>query len=316
LNQNQTTQSAGPPGKHIDFGFGIYDYDDRCYELLPSTKYPIDEAKHRAAMVRFAYKLCCDLNITSEFAPFLPDLTKLKDQFNNKWHGIRDFSFKKNTEVHLFLQEISFLFGGHELRTTGKDPIHQVCHMDGEDHNHVIDTNPQLQDKLRPGSFIIPLESERTIYHSTPATLLTVKKGHVLLFAGNLPHGGMTYRDDAWFPAIHGHLDSTHHERTQGFFDLKVSDGVYKPAEHQKLFVGVDFFEQFLEKERQFKKLLREACKREGELKMMRGITTPQNPTYLPTSEETALANLVHKKLNEYGKSFNFCKAKYRDQSK
>jgi hypothetical protein len=77
----------------------------------------------------------------------------------------------------------------------------------------------------------------------------TTVLGHALIFAGNFPHGGMTYREDAWFPAIHGHIDSTHHERTQGFFDLKVSDCVYKP-------VGRDFFEQFLEKEIEFKSLL------------------------------------------------------------
>jgi hypothetical protein len=211
LEQSQTKQSAGPASKHIDFGFPTYDFDDGCYELLPSKNYPIDPLEHRQAMVRFVYKLCCGFSLTSELAPYIPDIDKIQAQFFHSAGGITNYSFQKNEQAHLFFQEISLLFGGHELITTGIHPIHQVRHMDGEDNEHVIDTNPNLKDKFKAGSFIIPLESERSIYHCSPEMMLMVKKGQVLVFAGNFAHGGITYREDPWFPAIHGHIDSIHH---------------------------------------------------------------------------------------------------------
>jgi hypothetical protein len=113
---SETKQSTGPPGKHIDFGFPTYDYDDRCYELLPSSNYTILPVNHRNAMVRFAYKCCSEFNLTSELAPYLPDLEQLRLQFNEHRRGISDYSFTKNKEAHLFFHEITLLFGGHEHR--------------------------------------------------------------------------------------------------------------------------------------------------------------------------------------------------------
>jgi hypothetical protein len=48
-------------------------------------------------------------------------------------------------------------------------------------------------------------------------------------YSGDLLHGGITRRgpDRAWAPAIHGHMDSTKHERVQGF--LAVQEMHYKP---------------------------------------------------------------------------------------
>ena len=48
----------------------------------------------------------------------------------------------------------------------------------------------------------------------------------------------MTYKASIdgldWRPAIHGHLDSAHHRREQGYFDFASSDDVYFPLEHSR----------------------------------------------------------------------------------
>ena len=68
---------------------------------------------------------------------------------------------------------------------------------------------------------------------------VTAKKGQLIWFHGTLPHGRtMTYKavddDCEWKPAIHGHLDDSHHHREQGSFDFEFSEDVYFPLSHSK----------------------------------------------------------------------------------
>jgi hypothetical protein len=231
-----------PPGKHIDFGHQNYNYDDRAYEYLPSQNYPeVDKEKHREAMVRFFYFLASWLNIAEEAGSMVFDLESAKQHYiasSNKLVGLPPSM--KNKAAHLYLNEISLLFGGHcKMRNQEEDPIHQICHMDGQTIFGELERNKELKGKQMPGSFIIPLEDYRSIYVVTPQTLVTVKRGQFLWFHGALPHGGITYKASKegrdWHPAIHGHLDSIFHERKSGDLSFSNSAHVYFPKEHLEL---------------------------------------------------------------------------------
>jgi hypothetical protein len=68
-------ETSAPPGKHIDFGYESYNFDDRAYEYLPSDKYPqVKEGVHRQAMVRFFYLLVTYKNLAEEAAFHILDM--------------------------------------------------------------------------------------------------------------------------------------------------------------------------------------------------------------------------------------------------
>jgi hypothetical protein len=116
--------------------------------------------------------------------------------------------------------------------------IHQICHKDGESSERLVKDNEKLEGKHKPGNCIIPLDSPRTIYVCTPMIQVTAQKGQFVWFHGALPHGGMTHEANEtgtdWRPAIHGLLDSSHHVRTQGYFDFESSEDICFPVEHSK----------------------------------------------------------------------------------
>jgi hypothetical protein len=62
-----------------------------------------------------------------------------------------------------------------------------------------------------PGTIILPVDDYREIYFLNPKHKERVWKGSYIYFAGNVPHGGVTYDldDKAWHPSVHVHLDSS-----------------------------------------------------------------------------------------------------------
>jgi hypothetical protein len=235
-----------PPGHSIDFGYAEYNFDDRCYEYLPSDMYPqIDKESHRLAMVRFFYLLTAYLNMADQTAFTLFDVEEVKANLarhnNSPPQGMIPLSIPliPNPSVHLAFYEISLLFGGHcMLSDPDLTPVHQICHKDGETKDNLVRDNPRLVGKHKPGSFIIPLIDPRSIYVCTPMLQAEAEWGQFIVFHGALPHGGMTYKasmaGNDWKPAIHGHLDSKFHDRVQGYFDFESSDDVYFPLSHSR----------------------------------------------------------------------------------
>jgi hypothetical protein len=237
----QDEDQPAPPGHAINFGEEDYNYDDRCYEYLPSDRYPeVDADRHQMAMCRFFFLLTAYLNMAGETAFALLDMEKVKEHVATAGSPLPPGAPEaENTSAHLFFFEISLLFGGHCMqKDPNTTPVHQMCHKDGETRDNVVEDNQDLKGLHKPGSFIIPLDQERTIYVCTPMLQVTAKKGQFIWFHGALPHGGITYKASVdgcdWKPAIHGHLDSSKHTRVQGYFDFESSDDVYFPLEHCK----------------------------------------------------------------------------------
>jgi len=204
-------KKASPPGKAIDFSKESYNFDDQKYVILPSTDYQMVSAEHhKKAMIRFAYHLSATLNLSAELATYQLVLDPQKH--------LKNSPEDKPDTWHLDFTEISLIFGGHHTGT-GK-PVNQASHKDHEGKG-LLSSCKDLEGRFYPGSFIIPLESSRTIYINGQSNLVTVVKGQYLFFSGNVVHGGITYdHSDDWFTSIHGHLDSFHWERHKGVVKL------------------------------------------------------------------------------------------------
>jgi hypothetical protein len=226
-----------PPGEYINFGVAGYDYDDRKYMMLPTVneEYDVNDIQHLSVLAKVGYLICQSMGIEDEFAPFLFDVEAYKSDLNKsskkgekKGDGIR---WKTNEGCHLSLREVSLLFAGHEVRVVGENPVHQRVHTDCEKHKR-LGSNVALKGKCWPGSFLFPLQRKRGVYVHNEAMVLQMLLNQMLLFRGDLGHGGLTRRESSWDVAIHGHLDSRHHTRVQGVLSVERARGSYLPYQH------------------------------------------------------------------------------------
>jgi hypothetical protein len=237
MNKESHSIKPLPPVHPINFGIlEMGRLDDRGYLLLPThpSEYPLDSKKHHRSCARYAYLLACQLDLGTEFrsweynpepyAAYLASSTRGKTAPWDKCHK------PTVTPAHLFLREISLIIGGNEIRVSALDPIHQRTHTDGNGNTSLDDVFEFANGSLtKPFSFMTPLGCDREFYIHHPSYRYVIKNGRCIVFSGDLLHGGITKRgpDRSWAPAIHGHMDSTKHERVQGF--LAVQEMHYKP---------------------------------------------------------------------------------------
>ena len=273
-----------PPGKHINLGNANYPHDNRVYELLPSEKYGgLCEVAHRKCMTAFFYHFASSQNLADEMAPYVFDLesslAKTSGPGEKRKFKSTGFEFKKNPNWHIRFAEISLLCGGHH-KGDSPEPIHQICHKDGETGgDHVISKNEALFGLCIPGSFILPTDTTRTIYVVHPQNRYVVEKGEYILFSGNVAHGGITWVVQEgqgkleWQTAIHGHYDTTHHERKQGFLNMEdIDDLCFLPKGHLPYFLRetrVGYFQKIVTEMSDMIKHSTEATGEKGESKEM-----------------------------------------------
>lgn len=144
------------------------------------------------------------------------------------WSGC----FCKNENHRLSFMDFSIVFGGHPLWIDGDGPIHQKLHRDFTNF-----TSPPA-GSFPCGSLIVPLENKRKVYIGHPNTnTITTRKNQLLLFAGDVPHGGMTLLQKEWDVCLHGHLANIN-ENQDGELDIDVcadllgKDGYYIHPKH------------------------------------------------------------------------------------
>ena len=236
---NKATHSIKPPPPVHPINFGILEMgrlDDRGYLLLPThpSEYPLDMNKHHRSCARYAFLLACQLDLGTEFRSWEYDPTPYAAYLASSTRGKTapwDKCHKPTvTPAHLFLREISLIIGGNEIRVSALDPIHQRTHTDGNGNTSLDEVLEFANGSLtKPFSFMTPLGCDREFYIHHPSYRYVIKNGRCVVFSGDLLHGGITKRgpDRSWAPAIHGHMDSTKHERVQGF--LAVQEMHYKP---------------------------------------------------------------------------------------
>lgn len=196
-----------------------HDSDDRSYFPLPRTKDHHSMA-HKHCMIRLFLHISVSLNLVDETAAQLFDWAKVREHIdsakNNPWVT---YPVKENVEAHLFLAEISLLFGGHNLKKEGQAQ-HQRCHRDVNG----LEENGALAVRSKPGSVMLPLMDCRSIYMGYPesadCTEMTIKVGEYIFFEGDQPHGGYTYEEPSWHAAIHLHIDTSYHQRRAGIVEL------------------------------------------------------------------------------------------------
>lgn len=245
LRSDKYQDSWSSYGELINYANWGYRYDDRSYLLLPGEPAANPTWRdHRMSMARLIYAVVSHLGIEDEASPFVwsPDYIVAWWFAHNRKKKETSFT-QQNPRYHLSLTEVSALFGGNEREIAGKDVIHQYCHVDGgsEPFNNEVDVGQGEKVKLRfaPGSIMVPLtKNGREIYLQNTNRAFHVPYGHAFLFKSDLPHGGITRRNDKGLqnPAIHGHFDSVHHERKQAFLSLSNYGQFYLPKEHFKLY--------------------------------------------------------------------------------
>jgi hypothetical protein len=217
-----------PFGKSINFGSKTYDFDNRHYsefsELLSSIPDEINKEGLESFTGKMLFMLIATFKLEEQLAPFKADINlwkecrkRTKSSQNAKRNLFQKnvvpwMSVRNQNECHLYPNEWSLLFGGRARRVCGPEPVHQLCHQDGET-DAVIKENDSLRELFPPISIIAPIQDSRTVYFKNLDLKITVKKGQVLVFRGDMWHGGLTYFEDKWYPAIHGHVDSHHHKR-------------------------------------------------------------------------------------------------------
>jgi hypothetical protein len=188
--------------------------------------------------------------MTEETTPYLFDIERVKEEImqgkeegGKKKKSWTTYPSKENSDAHLSLKEMSILYGRHCMRKDNQDPIHQLCHTDGENHDSVpfipMDSKFASIRKTKPGSIIVPLHDNRAIYITSPANTITVRRGQYIFFFADVAHGGITYKHDPegndWHPALNCHLDSIHHPRIAGVVSLLFDPLYYLPEEHYSL---------------------------------------------------------------------------------
>ena len=289
------------PGALINFGDADYDHDDRMYCYVPSEEWEINGEEHKSSMLRWVYHLTAHFSLSKQMAPYVLDHPNIQQQMDNKGTNLTSYVPMVNPDCHLRPTEVSLLFGGHEQRVHGNDPIHQMRHRDGDTEKDPFGDNEALNNLFFPFSFIIPLEDKRDLYIGTPATTISTPKGFYIIFRGDVPHGGMTYRGTEWHPCVHGHMDSDFHTRASGLFNYCSEHDGYLPVEHMLLMHNTNnMCEHFLDIERQYKSLLKLVCN-----------MTPWLTERMAEKDE--LAAKVNALLNQIGLSrYNFCKKKTR----
>jgi hypothetical protein len=249
LRKKPTWQSFG---ELINFKKLEYDYDDRSYLLLPGCEVKFTETEHIQAMARLGYHMVAQLGLEDEFSPFLLDNEAVMEMWNRGRKKIYTNKWKTNPKQHLFMREVSLLFGGIERRITGVEPVHQWLHQDGA--KNYDDMPPGL---TLPGSFEVPLEiTGRPLCSWSPTKPINVPFRSMIMFQGNFPHFGMTRRaTEEMMVAIHGHLDSSHYVRGGSILELHTAMNSYLPPEHLQLYDNGPFLEHFINEERQFRQL-------------------------------------------------------------
>jgi len=119
------------------------------------------------------------------------------------------------------------------------ETVGQIPHMDiGEQVNtddgttYTVSQNPSLRNKFKPGSIIIPVGEKRSIFICNEVgdkqdhkTEVHVKQGEIIVFEGDLVHGGMSYISPPdstleLYPSIHTLITSSLHTRDLDVFDI------------------------------------------------------------------------------------------------
>lgn len=210
----------------------------------------------------------------------------------------------------------------------GDDTIGQIPHMDiGEQVEEVADDddsttkafsvsdNPSLRNKFKPGSIIIPVGEERSIFICNGVgarhnkTEVHVKHGEMIVFEGDLVHGGTSYIAPAdskleLFPSIHTLIASTCHKRDLDLFDIS--------THHCLIDEDFQYYVPFLKEDlvvteinRSFKsiKVLVETANKLGSDDTRKGVNTKLEDCigdlhqFLPTVNKKSCIDKLHQQL-------------------
>lgn len=225
-------------------GNNRYPYDIRLYILFSRITdeicqhYNIEnvedwKAMHRDCMLRLLLWFGVNFQCMDEIytAPSSARFDSLSSFFADSIFA-DDMAHTPQTR-HLYVDNFSLLFGGHQATNDKEEPIHQMPHQDfstatvsGKDVS--ISDNQLLKDLTHPGSYIAPLDKERPLKFAGSDTIVTVKRGEIVFFKGDVTHCGVTIRAGMdpfqWNPCFHCLLCSVYHQTTPDKFSVDIDE--------------------------------------------------------------------------------------------
>jgi hypothetical protein len=208
-------------------------YNDRTYSPGPyhENEFPVGRFYQFVSNARFNYNMVLQFGSERDCSPFLFNhhlyAYLLLDAPSNsvqlqKGQPSAPFAhyWIRNPHYHIYLSSVSLIFGGNEKLVSSSLIKHQTKHRDcvytfpSNSTSHTWDS-----DDFPPSSGLLPFTTRKLISydtHKNDATTLTINRGTVTTFNGEVWHGGATYRgiERGWYPGLHIHFDSTKAQRT------------------------------------------------------------------------------------------------------
>ena len=93
---------------------------------------------------------------------------------------------------------------------------------------HTVTGNPRPKNHGKPSNVIIPLHDWRDVYMyngNFKKTTVQVFAGEIIIFAGDVAHGGCTYHPVHPFrchPSFHASISSKHHMKDLSEFEINI----------------------------------------------------------------------------------------------
>lgn len=230
-----------------------YMFDHRFYMRLPSEeefiRKVLSPTDFRMMMIAVWYWIAGKFSVSSQMYEL--QLKRFSVGAGNHLYPTWPCVDLESIHVHLFLSDVSGLWGGHQKGNHVK-PVDQVLHIDipekrvetnpgssEEEQLCGVTANPDLQGRMRPGSCMVPLMDqfrELCIVRDAQKFVERVSAGQMLYFAGDFCHGGKTYpkTDTSHHLCLHFYLNSIFHEKVDDNIGLVTEANALHGQEHAR----------------------------------------------------------------------------------
>ena len=275
INQLQP-DAADLPGEPINFGLPEHLCRDNRRQVpldKPETFPPgvnLQYHTHYASWI--LYNLIARYNLTEQWTMYRPRTSENKID-NDRWETTKVMSPPNGPTVHMYMNGINLLFGGHQLQRDGRtlqapgeEPdLHQMGHRDifspifepdpkSKPDSLLAKHSPLLRGLHAPMTVNVGLETFRSIWVNTISNVVSVKKHAILVNSADTVHGGMNWnlKDPSkadWRPSLHLVFGSVRYPKVPGSIAFAVNEGTYCPAEHLGYLTTSRYVEDALQEE-------------------------------------------------------------------
>jgi len=162
------------------------------------------------------YITVCKYGAPKEMCPFVFNLDLYRMQCNHEDRTIVPFGgyWIKNDACHIYMNDVSIIFGGQELKANSSEVKHVIRHRENDNDEDDNENQQASRNQFPPSSCMAPFFSRSLMEHSKtkPPVPHDITRGHMVQFNNKLKHGDQTLRanERKWGLGWYYHLDSKH----------------------------------------------------------------------------------------------------------